>query len=332
MQKRQMGPNGPQVSAFGYGAMSFSNFYGKTTEAIAHSVLDACLELGVDHLDTSNIYGMGVSEKAIGSYLAKKGQKDLFFIATKAGITKDPETGARFFLNSKEHLESELDSSLKRLGVDVIDLFYIHRREASRPIEEVTETLKGFITAGKIKSFGFSEIAPSSLRRAAAIHPVAAVQSEYSLSTRAPELGLVQTCAELGTTLVAFSPVGRGLLTDRPQSPERLASSPFLSTNPRFTGMNLEANVKYMAAFQALAKDLGTSAAALSIAWLLSRNDNVIPIPGTASIPHLKELVAGTELSLSESDLAQIEKVLPVGWAYGDRYGDANVAGPERYC
>ncbi len=332
MQKRQMGPNGPMVSAFGFGAMSFSNFYGEIPDTTAQTMLDSCLEHGVDHLDTSNVYGMGVSEKAIGSFLADKGKKDLFYIATKGGIMRDPDTGRNEFNNKKEYLEKELDGSLKRLGVDAIDLYYIHRREAGRPIEEVTETLKGFIDAGKIKSFGFSEIAPSSLRRATAIHPVAAVQSEYSLSTRAPELGLVQTCLELGTTLIAFSPVGRGLLTDRPQTPERISASPFLSVNPRFTGVNLEANVKYVAEFQKLAADMGTSAAALSIAWLLRRNDNVIPIPGTASVSHLKELVDGTELKLSADDLAQIDRVLPVGWAHGERYGEANRVGPEAYC
>src|SRR6056297_751156 len=218
MERRRLGPDGPMVSALGYGAMSFTDFYGPTTEEESHAVLRACLDLGIDHLDTSNVYGMGRSETVIGRFLATEG-RDRFTIATKAGIRRDPETGARSFDNSPGHLEAALDASLGRLGVDHVALFYVHRREADRPIEEVAETLAGFVRDGRIGGFGFSEIAPSSLRRAAAVHPVAAVQSEYSLATRAPELGLVQACAELGTSLVAFSPVGRGLLTDTPPTP-----------------------------------------------------------------------------------------------------------------
>ena len=235
MKKRQLGPGGPVVSAVGVGAMSFTAFYGPTNEAESHAVLDTALELGIDHLDTSNVYGMGLSERVIGSYLRQHQGPPPFTIATKAGIRRDPETGARSFDNSRAHLEAELDGSLERLGVDAVDLFYVHRRDQRLAIEEVTDTLAGFVKAGKIKSFGYSEIAPSSLRRAAAVHPVAAVQSEYSLATRAPELGLVQACAELDTALVAFSPVARGLLTDRPPTTASIAESEFLKINPRFT-------------------------------------------------------------------------------------------------
>jgi len=205
MQKRQLGPGGPAVSAVGIGAMSFTNFYGPTSEEASHAILTAALDLGIDHLDTSNVYGMGLSERVIGSFLARQGKvKDgLFRIATKAGIRRDKETGKRGFDNTPAYLEAELDASLQRLGVEAVDLFYVHRRDQSIPIEEVAGTLAGFITAGKIHAFGFSEIAPSSLRRAALEHPVAAVQSEYSLQTRAPELGLVQSCERLGASLVA---------------------------------------------------------------------------------------------------------------------------------
>lgn len=334
MQERTLGKDGPAVSAIGIGAMSFADFYGPTNEGESHAIMDAALELGISHLDTSNIYGLGKSENAIGSFLAARGSamRDRFTIATKAAITRDKDSGKLKFDNSTEHLTQELEASLKRLRTEAVDLFYVHRRDPGIEIEEVTETLAGLVKAGKTRAIGFSEIAPSSLRRAAAIHPVAAVQSEYSLSTRFPELGLVQTCAELGTTLVAFSPVGRGLLTDRPHSADAIAEISFLKTNPRFVEPNLSANFAATAPFRALAAEMGTSAAALSIAWLLTRGMHVLPIPGTRSVTHLKELAAGAELQLSDADLARIDAILPVGWAHGDRYADAQWVGPERYC
>lgn len=329
---RKMGKGGASISALGIGAMSFSNFYGPTDEAASHAILDAALELGVSHIDTSNVYGMGGSEKAIGSFLAARpGARDRFHIATKAGITKSAD-GKRCYDNSLAHLEAELDGSLARMGIDCVDLFYIHRRQAEMPIEEATENLAALVKKGKARAIGFSEIAPASLRRAALVHPVAAVQSEYSLSTRAPELGLLQACAELGTALVAFSPVGRSLLTDTPLSRQAMAASAFLAGNPRFTEPNLSANLAITDRFRALAAEMGVPAAALSIAWLLQRGAHVIPIPGTRSVGHFRELVAGCDLTLTEDDMARIEAVLPVGWAHGDRYSDAQWIGPERFC
>ncbi|WP_193368381.1 aldo/keto reductase [Pelagibius marinus] len=332
MQKRILGPGGPQVSAVGVGAMSFTDFYGPTTEEASHAVLAAALDHGIDHIDTANVYGMGLSEKVIGSFLAKQGKakEGMFRIATKASIKRDAE-GRRSFDNSAAHLEAELDASLKKLGVDCVDLFYVHRRDPSFTIEEVAETLAGLVKAGKTRGIGFSEIAPSSLRRAAMVHPVTAVQSEYSLSTRSPELGLVQTCEALGTSLVAFSPVGRGLLTDTPPTAESVAGSGFLKANPRFQEPNFSVNLKITDAFRALAAELGTSAAALSIAWLLHVSPAVIAIPGTRSVGHLEELAAGGSLELSDADVARIEATLPVGWAHGDRYNEAQWVGPERY-
>ncbi len=333
MQKRILGPGGPQVSAVGVGAMSFTDFYGPTTEEASHAVLTAALDHGIDHIDTANVYGMGLSEKVIGSFLAKQGKakEGMFRIATKASIKRDAE-GRRSFDNSAAHLEAELDASLKKLGVDCVDLFYVHRRDPSLTIEEVAETLAGLVKAGKTRGIGFSEIAPSSLRRAAMVHPVTAVQSEYSLSTRSPELGLVQTCEALGTSLVAFSPVGRGLLTDTPPTAESVAGSGFLKGNPRFQEPNFSVNLKISDGFRALAAEMGTSAAALSIAWLLQVSPAVIAIPGTRSVDHLKELAAGGSLELSDADVARIEATLPVGWAHGDRYNEAQWVGPERYA
>ncbi|WP_372884061.1 aldo/keto reductase [Shimia sp.] len=329
MKTRKLGRNGPTVSALGYGAMSFTNFYGPATDEGSMAILDECTELGITHIDTSNVYGMGRSETVIGAWLRQRGGEPPFAIATKVGITADPD---QRFNNDPSHMRGALDASLTRLGVEAIDLYYVHRRDQRFEIEEVAETMASFVKEGKVKAVGWSEIAPSSLRRAHAVHPVAAVQSEYSLSTRAPELGLIQTCAELGAALVAFSPVGRALLTDRPHSAESVADLPFLKVNPRFIEPNLGANLEYNARFRELAADLGVAAASLAIAWVLQRGDHVHAIPGTRSIAHLRELAAGADLELSAETLARIDAVLPVGWAHGDRYSVAQWAGPECYC
>ena len=283
MQKRRLGSGGPEVSAVGIGAMSFAGVYGAATEAEAHGVLEAALGLGIDHIDTANAYGRGRSEAMIGSFL--RGREGLFRIATKAAIRN--EDGRRWFDNSAGHLEAELDASLKRLGIGCVDLFYVHRRDPALPIEAVAEALAGLVAKGKTRAVGFSEIAPSSLGRAAAVHPVAAVQSEYSLQTRLAELGLVQATAALGTALVAFSPVGRGLLTDAPPTAEKVAAIEFLAGNPRFQAPNLAANLALTDGFRRLAAEMGTPAASLAIAWVLARGPHVIAIPGTRSVAHL---------------------------------------------
>ena len=332
MQKRKLGADGPEIGAVGYGAMSFSDMYGPTNEAESHAVLDACRALGVTHLDTANVYGMGKSESAIGSYLrANPGARDDFVIATKATITRDAE-GNRCFDNSAAHLERELDGSLKRLGLDCVDLFYAHRRDPRFTPEETAANLGRLVEKGKTRAIGLSEVAPATLRRAMKAFPIAAVQSEYSLSTRFPDLGLVQTCAELGVAMVAFSPVGRSLLTDNPIPAERIPQLPFLAGNPRFMEPNLSENMAITAAFRALAAEMGTPTAGLAIAWLLSRGPHVIPIPGTRSVAHLRDCMAGAALNLSPDDLARVEAVLPVGWAHGDRYSEEQWIGPERYC
>ena len=333
MKSRQLGRDGPMIHPIGFGAMSFSNFYGATDERESHAILDMAMDAGVTHLDTSNVYGMGRSETVIGSYLTANPQaRDHFSIATKGGITRNPNGPGNIFDNSPGHLQTELDNSLKRLGVEAVDLYYLHRRDPNVPIEEVTETLAALVKSGKAKAIGFSEIAPTTLRRAHAVHPVAAVQSEYSLSTRSPEMGLLQTCAELGVAMVAFSPVGRSLLTDAPLSIEVVQDLPFLKNNPRFMTPNYDANLAATAAFRALAADMGLSAAGLAIAWVLAQGDNVIPIPGTRSVVHFAELLQAANCVLTSSDLQAIETVLPVGWAHGDRYSVSQWIGPEKYC
>lgn len=332
MKTTKLGANGPEISQFGIGAMSFAGIYGNAEEADCHRVLDDALAAGVTHIDTSNVYGMGRSEEIIGSWLARNAEgRARMTIATKAGITRDAE-GKRKFDNSHEHLETELDKSLKRLGVDCVDLFYVHRYEAARPIEETAQGLARLIEKGKTRAVGLSEIAPSTLRRAAAEVQVAAVQSEYSLSTRAPELGLVQACAEVGAALVAFSPVGRSLLTDEPFSFEKATGLEFTRANPRFMAPNYAANIRYTDGLRDFAAEMGEPTAALAIAWLIAQGDHVIPIPGTKSPAHLAELIRGTEITLTDADLVRIEKILPVGWAHGDRYNAAQWVGPERYC
>ena len=318
---------------FGIGAMSFGSFYGPTTEANSHAILDAAMDLGVTHIDTSNVYAMGGSETAIGTFFNARGAatRDGFHIATKAGITRDAD-GNRQFRNDLDHLEAELDASLTRMGIEAVDLMYIHRRQADMPIEEATGALARLVEKGKAKTIGFSEIAPSSLRHAHAVHPIAAVQSEYSLATRAPELGLVQTCKDLGTTMVAFSPVGRSLLTDTPLSPEVIPTLPFLANNPRFVPPNYAANIQATDRLRAVARDIGEPTAALAIAWLLHQGDHIVPIPGTRSVAHFKDLVRGAQMTLSAEDLERIETALPVGWAHGDRYTQDQWIGPERYC
>ncbi len=329
MKSRKLGQSGTDVGVVGYGAMSLTDFYGPATIEGSMRILDACVDLGITHIDTANVYGMGRSETIIGDWLKARGGENPFTIATKVGITRDPEQRLK---NDPEHMRHSLDESLQRLGVEAIDLYYVHRRDTRFEIEEVAETMAGFVKAGKIKAMGFSEIAPSSLRRAHAVHPVAAVQSEYSLSTRSPELGLVQTCAELGASLVAFSPVGRALLTDRPHGADDIKGMTWMTANPRFCEPNLSHNLAYNVKFRALAADMGVAAATLAIAWLIHRGDHILPIPGTRHVEHLQEVAAGADLHLSEEDLDRIENVLPVGWAHGDRYSVSQWAGPERYC
>ncbi len=329
MKTTTLGPGGPTLSQFGIGAMSFAGIYGDATEAESFAVLDACRDAAVTHIDTANVYGNGRSEEIIGRWFADRpGARDEMVLATKAGITGQAD---RRFNNDPAYLEAELEGSLQRLGVDHVDLYYMHRYDRTYAPEELGGTLKRLIESGKVRTVGLSEVAPSTLRRVASECPVAAVQSEYSLSTRAPELGLVQACADLGALMVAFSPVGRAFLTDAPFSYDRAQSMPFTANNPRFMQPNYDANIAQTDKFRALAAEMGVPAAALAIAWTIAQGNHVVPIPGTKNTDHLAELVQGTEIDLTADDLARIEAVLPVGWAHGDRYNAAQWEGPERY-
>jgi len=330
MKTRKLGQHGPDVGAVGLGCWSFAGAYGATDAAASHRTLAKALELGIDHLDTANVYGAGLSEEVIGAFI--KNHPNRFKIATKGSIYRTPDTNQRTFNNAPEHLREALEASLKRLGVDYVDLYYIHRREASRPIEEVMATLLRFKEEGKIGGIGFSEISPTSLRRAQAVHPVMAVQSEYSLWTRQAELGMIQATKALGVTFVPFSPLGRGIFSTEAPDPETFGGGDFRKNNPRFLEPNFSDNLQVIAPFKTLAADLGTTPAALAIAWTLTRGDHLIPIPGTRSVEHLEELAGGAGLSLDAATLRAIDEMLPPGFAYGHRYSEAQQMGVEQYC
>ncbi len=319
--------HGRKVGAVGLGCMSFGGFYGPTTEAESLDCMAAAIDAGIDHFDTAERYGAGRSEEVVGKFLAQSGAK--VSLATKGGIYMKPE---RHFDNAAETLRTSLEGSLKRLGVDHVDLYYVHRREQARPIEEVAETMSRFIEEGKIGAYGLSEVAPATVRRAHAVHPVAAVQNEYSLWTRQPELGLLQTCAELGITFVAFSPLARGMFGVQTPDPATFGESDFRLKNPRFLPPNFAHNAARIDTFKAFCRDHGWSPAAAALAWTLHQGDHVLPIPGTRTAAHLREFAAAREIAFSDAELTEIARLLPVGFAYGDRYSEAQNVGIERYC
>ncbi|ADZ71658.1 aldo/keto reductase [Polymorphum gilvum] len=328
MDQRTLGTAGPTVGAIGLGCMSFSGFYGATDEAASHRTLAAAHDLGVTHLDTALIYGQGQSEEIIGRFLkAHPGRR--FSIATKGGIVLQP---ARHFDNSENRLREQLEGSLRRLGVEHIDLYYVHRREQERPIEEVAGTLAKFVEEGKIGGIGFSEIAPASLVRAAAVHPVAAVQSEYSLWTRLPELGLIDACARVGAAFVAFSPLARGMFADRMPTRDDFGPQDFRYNTPRFVEPNFSFNRAIVQRFNAYAASQGVAPASMALAWVLAQAPHILAIPGTRSAEHLVQNAASGTLALSADQLSEIDRLLPRGFAHGDRYSDQQIVGIERYC
>jgi aryl-alcohol dehydrogenase-like predicted oxidoreductase len=307
--------------------MSFGGFYGPTDMRESHATLARALDLGIDHLDTSNAYGDGRAEEVMGAFI--RDHPGRFTIATKGGIERKP---VRHYDNSAEYLRACLEGSLRRLGVEHVHLYYIHRREQTRPVEEVMETLARFMEEGKIGAIGLSEVSPATLERASAVHPVAAVQSEYSLWTRQPELGLLQACARHGAALVAFSPLGRAILTGKLTASSVFAEGDFRRTNPRFVEPNFSANLARVQRFAAYASDHGCTPAALALAWLLARVPHVLPIPGTRSAAHLDEWAPAAGMALTPAQMAEIEEILPAGFAHGDRYSEAQVNGIERFC
>ncbi|WP_375689227.1 aldo/keto reductase [Pseudooceanicola sp. LIPI14-2-Ac024] len=325
--KRQLGTGGPMVGAVGFGAMSFAGFFGPTDEATSLATLDAALAAGIDFWDTSNMYGMGLSESILGTYLAENAPQ--VTIATKGGIIPGPP---RRIDNTAGHLREELEKSLKRLNRDKVELYYIHRRDHSIEVEDVVETLVGFIEEGLIDGYGLSEIAPSTLRRAHAVHPCRAVQNEYSLWSRQPELGLIDLCAELGVAFVPFSPLGRGMFGERSVDPAQMSDRDFRRANPRFQPPNYDYNVAAIDGFRDFAHSKGTTTAAMALAWVLDRGDHLIPIPGTRTAAHLNEWLDAATIQLTAGNRAEIARLLPAGFAHGDRYADTQMMAVERYC
>jgi aryl-alcohol dehydrogenase-like predicted oxidoreductase len=326
MRTRRLGLHGPEVSAIGLGCLSFGGIFGATTEAESLRTLDAAWEAGIDLLDTANIYGKGTSETVIGKWLATRRHRP--HIATKAGFSDDP---ARRIDNRPEHLRAELEGSLRRLGADHVTLFYAHRHDPQVPAEDLAGTMQRFQKEGKILGYGLSEIAPHTLERCHAVHPVMAVQNEYSLWSRQPELGLIQRCAKLGVAFVPFSPLARGAFGTPMADPQTFGDGDFRKRIPRFHPENWPHNRLTLQGFHAFARKRGVTPAALALAWALDRGPHVIPIPGTRTAEHLNAWITAPDITLSDDDRAEIDRLLPVGWAWGDRYDDTQAAVAERY-
>lgn len=320
MLSRKLGRH--DVGAIGFGAMSFGGIFGPTDTAESLTCLDAAWDAGITHFDTANIYGMGISETVLGEWLATRRHRPV--IATKASFVVGATRGID---NSEGHLRSELEGSLKRLGRDHVELFYIHRRDIRIPLADVVGTLSRLIDEGKIGGYGLSEVAPTTVRAAHAIHPVMAVQNEYSLWSRQPELGLIRACAELGVAFIPFSPLARGMFGDRPLP---APTDGFRGVNPRFTGENFVANTAIIDRFRSFCRERGWTTAGTALAWVLAQGDHLIPIPGTRTAAHLREWLDPP--ALSPEDMAGIDRILPPGFAHGDRYGDTQMLAVERYC
>jgi aryl-alcohol dehydrogenase-like predicted oxidoreductase len=327
MQTRTLGADGPAISAIGLGCMGMSDFYGPAEDARSVSVIHRALELGVDFFDTADMYGVGSNERLVGRALADR--RDQAVIATKFGNVRAPD-GAFLGVNGRpEYVRQACEASLERLGVETIDLYYQHRVDPETPIEDTVGAMAQLVEQGKVRFLGLSEAAPETIRRAHGVHPIAALQTEYSLWSREPEEELLQLCAELGITFVAYSPLGRGFLTGAIRRPDDLAPSDWRRENPRFSPGNLEANLRLVDAVAAMAQAKGCTPAQLALAWLL-RHGNVVPIPGVRSIERLEEDVAAVEVTLTDAERAQLEAALPLGAAAGSRYPEAAMRAVNR--
>ncbi|CAI0953765.1 putative oxidoreductase [Serratia quinivorans] len=321
MQQRQLGPNGPTVSAQGLGCMGMSDFYSTAQdEKEAIATLHRALELGVTLLDTADMYGPHTNERLIGK--AIKGKRQQVFLATKFGILRDPaDPDARGVSSRPEYIRRSVEGSLQRLGVEVIDLYYQHRVDPEVPIEEVVGTMADLISEGKIRYIGLSEASVATLERAHKVHPITALQTEYSLWTRDAEQGVLAACERLGIGFVPYSPLGRGFLTGAIQRPEDLDADDFRRNNPRFQGENFARNLELVAKVTELAKQKGVAPSQLALAWVLAQGEHIVPIPGTKRRRYLEENIAAVELTLSQAELAAIEAVFPLQAAAGARYG-----------
>lgn len=308
------------VSALGLGCMGISEFYGEADEQESIRVIHRALDLGVTFLDTADMYGVGRNEELVGR--AIRGRRDEVVLATKFGNVRGPN-GERLGINGRpEYVRQACDASLKRLGVDHIDLYYQHRVDPDTPIEETVGAMAELVHAGKVRFLGLSEASAATLRRANAVHPITALQSEYSLWTRDPEEEVLPTCRELGIGFVAYSPLGRGFLSGQFRSPEDLPADDFRRHNPRFQGENFQKNLRLVEAVQDMAREKGCTPSQLALAWLLAQGNDIVPIPGTKRVKYLEENLGALNVHLNADDLAQLEAVFPLGAAAGERYPD----------
>jgi aryl-alcohol dehydrogenase-like predicted oxidoreductase len=319
MQTRTLG-QGLEVSAMGLGCMGMSEFYGRADEDEAIRTIHRALELGITFLDTADMYGPFTNEKLVGRAIADR--RDQVVLATKFGNVRG-ENGERLGIDgSPEYVRRACDASLQRLGTDHIDLYYQHRVDQSVPIEETVGAMAELVQQGKVRHLGLSEAAPATIRRAHAVHPVTALQTEYSLWTRDPEEEILPTVRELGIGFVPYSPLGRGFLTGRFQRTDDLADDDFRRGHPRFQGANLERNVELVERVRAIAAGKGVTAGQLALAWVLAQGEDVAPIPGTKRVRYLEENAGALDVELGEDDLRALDEAAPRGAAAGDRYAD----------
>ena len=318
MQTRVLGKSGLRVSALGLGCMSMSEFYGPSDQAESLATLERAFELGIDFLDTADMYGVGRNEELVGK--AVRGRRDKVVIATKFGIERKTD-GTRLGINGKpDYVRAACEASLRRLGVETIDLYYQHRVDGRTPIEETVGEMAKLVKQGKVRYLGLSEAGPETIRRAHRVHPIAALQTEYSLWSRDPEDEILPICRELGVGFVPYSPLGRGFLTGEIRRYEDLAKDDFRRFNPRFQGENFEKNLELVRRVRQIAEEKHCTPSQLALAWVLAQGQDVVPIPGTTRRKHLEENVRAAEIELSAGDLRAIDEVAPKGVAAGERY------------
>ena len=325
MKTRRLGTDGPAVSAMGLGCMSMSQAYGTRNDAESLKTLCRALDLGVTFLDTADVYGEGHNETLVGEGI--RGRRDEVFLATKCGIL---HSGRKGLDGSPSYIRGACEASLRRLGTEVIDLYYLHRKDPETPIEESVGAMAMLVQEGKVRHLGLSEVAPPTLKRACAVHPIAAVQSEYSLWFREPETGILPACRELGVAFVPFSPLGRGFLTETPVDRSALSEDDFRLSVPRFEEENLKRNERLRAALLKLASAKGLTLAQLALAWVMAQGQDVIPIPGTKRVKYLEENAAASQVALTAEDLAAVDTALAANPPIGERYSPEVMAWVDR--